>query len=64
MDYNDYLDFSKGADLFVHDSEYNDEEYKLRKGWAIHRILMLWALHVMRVVKSFGLFLSQPGQTG
>jgi len=32
-DYEDYLKFSEGADLLVHDAEYSQEQYKLTKGW-------------------------------
>lgn len=32
-DYGDYLAFSRGADLLIHDSEYTAEQYKITKGW-------------------------------
>ncbi len=56
MDYNDYIDFSKGADLFVHDSEYTDEEYKLRTGWGHSSYSDALDLACDAGVKSFGLF--------
>ena len=33
LDYQDYLDFARDADLFVHDSEFTEEEYKAPKAW-------------------------------
>jgi phosphoribosyl 1,2-cyclic phosphodiesterase len=33
LDFNDYLEFSRGADLLFHDAEYNEEEYKRTRGW-------------------------------
>jgi len=56
MDYNDYVDFSKGANLFVHDSEYTDEEYKLRTGWGHSSYTDALSLACDAGVKSFGLF--------
>ena len=32
LDYKDYLEFSRGADLLIHDAEYNETEYKKTKG--------------------------------
>jgi phosphoribosyl 1,2-cyclic phosphodiesterase len=33
LDYQAYLDFSRGADLLIHDAEFNEEEYKQTCGW-------------------------------
>ena len=33
LDFQDYLKFSRGADLLIHDAEYNEEEYKKTRSW-------------------------------
>ena len=33
LDYDDYLRFSEGADLLVHDAEYTPDQYAMTKGW-------------------------------
>ena len=33
LDFQDYLDFSTGADLLIHDAEYTEEDYKKTKTW-------------------------------
>ena len=33
LDYQDYLNFSQGADLLIHDAEYTEKEYKKTRGW-------------------------------
>jgi phosphoribosyl 1,2-cyclic phosphodiesterase len=33
LDYQAYLDFSRGADLLIHDAEFDEEEYKQTRGW-------------------------------
>jgi len=33
LDYQQYLDFCRGADLLIHDAEYKEEEYKKTRGW-------------------------------
>ena len=32
-EYEEYVEFSRGADLLVHDAEYRPEEYARKKGW-------------------------------
>ena len=56
MEYDDYLKFSEGADLLVHDSEYREEEYKITKMWghSVYKDSLRLALEAG--VKSFGLF--------
>ncbi len=56
LDYQDYLDFSEGADLLMHDAEYTEEEYKKTKSWghSVYKDALRLALEAK--VKKFGLF--------
>lgn len=55
--YADYLAFSKGADLLVHDAEYLLGEYeKLTRGWGHTYYLRALDLAVDAGVRAFGLF--------
>lgn len=56
LDYQDYVEFSKNADLLFHDSEYTEQEYKITKGWghSVYRDVLQLALESR--VKRFGLF--------
>ena len=56
-DFQDYRDFSAGADLLVHDAEFTDEEYNKRtKTWghSVYRDALRLALEAR--VRKFGLF--------
>ena len=54
--YEDYLRFSEGADLLIHDAEYTEAQYKMTKGWG-HSVYTD-ALKLAREAgaKQFGLF--------
>jgi phosphoribosyl 1,2-cyclic phosphodiesterase len=52
----DYLEFSRGADLLIHDAEYTPEEYPPRKGWGHSHILDAARLAREAGVGRFGLF--------
>ncbi|KPK96148.1 metal-dependent hydrolase [bacterium SM23_31] len=56
LDYQDYLDFSSGTDLLIHDSEYTEEEYKITGTWghSVYKDALQLALDAD--VKKFGLF--------
>lgn len=55
--YDEYVAFSKGADLLVHDAEYYPEEYeKLTRGWGHTMYLRALDLAMEAGVKRFGLF--------
>ena len=56
LDYQDYLNFSKGADLLIHDAEYTEEEYKKTRGWghSVYKDALKLALDAN--VKKLGLF--------
>ena len=56
LDYKDYMDFSSGADLLIHDCEYTQKDYKTKKGWghSIYKDALKLAMEAN--VKKFGLF--------
>ena len=54
--YEEYLAFSRGADLLVHDAEYRPEEYKRTKGWGHSTFTEALGLAMEAGVKRFGLF--------
>lgn len=55
--FDDYLEFSRGADLLVHDAEYLQPEYeKLTRGWGHSYYLQALDLAIQAGVRSFGLF--------
>ncbi|OGQ45806.1 MAG: metal-dependent hydrolase [Deltaproteobacteria bacterium RIFCSPLOWO2_02_44_9] len=56
LSYNDYLEFSRGADLLFHDAEYLPEEYKFTKTWGHSIYLDALNLALEAGVKRFGLF--------
>lgn len=55
-DFQDYRDFSAGADLLVHDAEFTEEDYKKTKTWghSVYRDALRLALEAR--VGKFGLF--------
>ena len=56
LDYQAYLEFSRGADLLIHDAEFNEEEYKQTRGWghSVYKDALNLALDAR--VKKLGLF--------
>lgn len=56
MTREDYLHFSKGADLLIHDAEYTPEEYKFSKGWGHSVYLDTLDMAIEAGVKELGLF--------
>ncbi len=53
---DDYLAFSKGADLLIHDAEYTDEEYQTTIEWGHSTYTQALDLAIKAGVKKFGLF--------
>jgi len=55
-DFQDYRDFSAGADLLVHDAEFTEGDYKKTKTWghSVYRDALRLALEAR--VGKFGLF--------
>lgn len=56
LDYNAYMNFSKGADLLIHDSEYTEDEYKIMKTWGHSLYTDALRLALEAEVKTFGLY--------
>jgi phosphoribosyl 1,2-cyclic phosphodiesterase len=54
--FEEYVSFSKDADLFIHDSEYTRDEYCVTKGWGHSTYPEALALAQKAHVKTFGLF--------
>jgi phosphoribosyl 1,2-cyclic phosphodiesterase len=56
LDFQDYLNFSRGADLLIHDAEYKEEEYKKTRSWghSVYKDALNLALDAG--VKKLGLF--------
>lgn len=55
LDYQDYLKFSQGADLLLHDAEYKQEEYARTKTWGHSIYTDALKLALEAKVKKFGL---------
>ncbi len=53
---DEYLAFSKDADLFLHDAEYTDEEYRDTIEWGHSTYTQALDLAIKAGVKKFGLF--------
>lgn len=56
LDFQDYCDFSAGADLLIHDAEYNEADYKKTIKWGHSTYKDALQLALDAGVKSFGLF--------
>lgn len=56
LDFQDYLDFSRDADLLFHDAEYKEEEYKKTRGWGHSYYKDALKLAIEAGVKKLGLF--------
>jgi phosphoribosyl 1,2-cyclic phosphodiesterase len=54
--YEDYLRFSEGADLLIHDAEYTQEQYQLTKGWGHSVYTDALRLAQEAGARQFGLF--------
>ncbi len=56
LDYKDYMNFSSGADLLIHDGDYTKEDYKIKKEWGHSVYNDSLKLAIEAGVKKFGLF--------
>jgi phosphoribosyl 1,2-cyclic phosphodiesterase len=56
LEYKDYLEFSRGADLLIHDAEFNETEYKSTRGWGHSVYKDALSLAIEANVKKLGLF--------
>lgn len=59
----DYVEFVENADLLIHDSEYNKEEYKITKMWGHTVYTDALQLAMDARVKRFGLFHHNQNRT-
>ena len=55
-DYEDYLEFSRDADLLIHDAEYTEEDYKKTRTWGHSVYKDALHLAIEAGVRRFGLF--------
>ncbi|MFC1891976.1 MBL fold metallo-hydrolase [Thermodesulfobacteriota bacterium] len=60
FNYDEYLDFCKGADLLIHDAQYTDEEYAFSKGWGHSTFNSATDFSIKAGVKKFGIFHHDP----
>ena len=63
MSRDGYIDFSRGADLLMHDAQYTDEEYRKTKGWGHAKFSSATELSIKAEVKHFGLVHHDPDHT-
>jgi len=56
LHFRDYLSFSRGADLLIHDAEYTEEEYQETRKWGHSVFTDALRLALEAKVKTFGLF--------
>ena len=56
QEYEDYVQFCKGADVLIHDAEYQDGEYEKTRGWGHSRARDAVRLALDAGVASLGLF--------
>jgi phosphoribosyl 1,2-cyclic phosphodiesterase len=56
LEYKDYLAFSRGADLLIHDAEFDEDEYKKSRGWGHSVYKDALKLAIECKVKRLGLF--------
>jgi phosphoribosyl 1,2-cyclic phosphodiesterase len=56
LDFQDYLDFCRGADLLFHDAEYKEEEYKRTRSWGHSMYKDVLRLALDAGVRQLGLF--------
>jgi phosphoribosyl 1,2-cyclic phosphodiesterase len=56
LHFQDYLEFSRGADFLVHDAEYTEEEYRETRTWGHSLFTEALRLALEAKVKTFGVF--------
>jgi len=56
LDFDDYRDFARNADILIHDAEYTEEDYTRTRGWGhtVYKDALRLAMEAN--VKNFGLF--------
>lgn len=56
LDYNEYVNFAKDADIIFHDAEFKKDEYRKTKGWGHSVYMDTVSLALDAGVKTLGLF--------
>jgi ribonuclease BN (tRNA processing enzyme) len=56
LDFDDYVEFCRGADLLIHDAEYNDDDYPRKRTWGHSTYKQALQLAQQAGVKRFGLY--------
>ena len=56
LDYEDYVAFSREAEVLIHDAEYRENEYELTRAWGHSVYKQALQLAIDAGVKKFGLF--------
>ena len=56
LDYEDYVAFSREAEILIHDAEYREDEYELTRAWGHSVYKQALQLAIDAGVKKFGLF--------
>jgi ribonuclease BN (tRNA processing enzyme) len=51
----DYIDFSAGCDLLIHDAQYTEQEYQIKAGWGHSTFTSATQLAILAGVKKLGL---------
>ena len=59
----EYIEFCRDADLFIHDAQYTDDEYKTTVGWRHSTFLSATQLAMESRVKRLCLFHHDPDRT-
>ena len=60
LNYEDYLEFARGADMLIHDAMYTEEEYRHTKTWGHTTFTTALKLALEAGVKTFVLFHHNP----
>jgi len=55
-DFDDYLEFAKGADFLIHDAEFTEEEYTRTRSWGHSVYTQALDLAIKAGVRRFGLY--------
>ncbi|MBC8229477.1 MBL fold metallo-hydrolase [bacterium] len=63
MTKDEYISFSKGADVLIHDAQYTEKEYKATKGWGHTTFSSATELSIKAEVRHLGLWHHDPEHT-
>ena len=59
----EYVEFCRNADVLIHDAQYTDEEYKIKRGWGHSTYTSATQLAIEAGVKEFCIFHHDPDRT-